>query len=412
MRRSICAAVIALALAACSSAHPLLPEVGGSGPSANHDVLQNGGSPANWTTFSPAGSGGLFSDAVVGPDKNLWFAEVNNERINRVTMTGAVKFFDPSVVAFYLTVGADKKFYVTNGNDGQIGTITMTGVTNRFTTPSGDHPTGLTLGPDNNVWFVEFAHIGKITKAGHITEYPLPSSGIGGSTVTTGPDGNLWFTEYSTQKIGKSTTSGVVTEYPISPGCSPGGIVKGPDSNLWFRCGMSIGRITSSGVITLVPTPTAPATNTIIEDIIIGPDGDPWFIDAATGIHEINPTTLAITDYTPPNSGFNNTTLVMGPDGNVWVGADRDVINVYVPNPLSVSPKSITFTGNGQMKTLTVTESGTHAWTAASSNTAIATVAPGAHANQFVVTSVATGKASITVSDAIGNLFKVKVKVP
>ena len=223
MRASICVAAIALALAGCGSAHPLLPQIAGAGGSASNDVLQKGGSTPNWTMFSPAGSGGLFPDAVLGPDKNLWFTEANNERINRVTMTGSVKFFNPSVVAFYLTVGADKKFYVTNGNDDQIGTITMTGVTQSFTTPSGDHPTGLTLGPDNNVWFVEFAHIAKITKAGVITEYPLPSGGIGGSTVTTGPDGNLWFTEYSTQKIGKATTSGVVTEYPISPGCSPGG---------------------------------------------------------------------------------------------------------------------------------------------------------------------------------------------
>ena len=410
MRRLFFVAAVALAIAACSSAHPLLPQVGGSGPSVNHFVLQNGGSPANWTTFSPVGSGGLFADGVIGPDKNLWFTDANNERINRITMTGSVKFYNPSVVAFYLTVGADKKFYVTNGDDDEIGTITMAGATQTFTTPSGDHPTGLTLGPDNNVWFMEFAHIAKITRTGHITEFPLPSAGIGGNALTTGPDGDLWFTEYSTQKIGKSTTSGVVTEYPITPGCSPGGIVKGPDGNLWFRCGSNIGRITTGGVITLIPTTTS--GNTDFEDMIVGPDGNPWFMDTNTGIHEIDPTTLAITDYIPPNTGFSNTTLVMGPDGNVWVGAARDVINVYIPKPLSVSPKSITFTGSGQMKTVTVTENGTHAWTAASSNTAIATVAPGSKATQFVVTSVATGKATITVSDAIGNLFKVKVTVP
>jgi streptogramin lyase len=410
MRRAICSAAILLALAACSGAHPLMPPVAGPGGSIDHYVLQNGGSPQNWTTFSPAGSGGLFSDGVVGPDKNLWFTDANNERINRITMTGSVKFFAPSVVAFYLTVGADKKFYVTNGDNDQIGTMTTTGVTKSFTTPSGDHPTGLTLGPDNNVWFVEFNHVAKITKTGVITEYTLPSTGIGGSTITTGPDGNLWFTEYTTSKIGKVTTSGAVTEYPISGGCSPGGIVKGPDGNLWFRCGANIGRITTGGTVTLVPTTTSGNTN--IEDMIVGPDGDPWFMDNDTGIHEINPNTLAITDYTPPNTGFNNTTLVMGPDGNVWVGAYRDVINVYIPNPLGVSPKSIAFTGDGQLKTLTVTENGTHAWTATSSNTAVATVAQGGQANKFTVTSVATGKATITISDAVGNLFKVKVKVP
>src|SRR5215469_10280298 len=158
MRHTICIVAIALMIAGCSAAHPAIPQVGGSGGSVNHYVLQNGGSPANWTTFTLAGSGGLFTDAVVGPDKNIWFAEANFEVLNRVTMTGTVKFLHPSVPAFYLTVGADKKFYVDNGDDNQIGTITTSGVTNRFTTPSGDHPTGLTLGPDNNVWFVEFGH--------------------------------------------------------------------------------------------------------------------------------------------------------------------------------------------------------------------------------------------------------------
>ena len=410
MRRSFCL-LFALVIAGCSAAHPALPQVAESGIPVNHYVIQNGKSPANWTTFSPAGSGGLFSDSVVGPDKNIWFAEANNERLNRVTMTGTVKFLNPSVPAFYLTVGADKKFYVDNGDDNQIGTITTSGVTNRFTTPSGDHPTGLTLGPDNNVWFVEFGHVAKITKTGVITEYTLPSQGIGGNSITTGPDANLWFTEYTANKIGTSTTTGHITEYSLPSGtCNPSSIVKGPDGNLWFLCSNAIGHITTAGVPTLTSTPTT--NNNNIGNMIIGPDGKPWYTDNGTGIHEIDPSTLTITDYIPPNTGFNNTTLVLGPDGNVWVGADRDVINVYVPNPLSVSPKSIAFTGNGQAKTVTVTENGTKAWTALSSNASVATVAQGGKANQFTVTSVGTGKATITISDAVGNLFKVKVTVP
>ncbi len=411
MRRSIFFVVLALTVAGCNASRPLLPQVGQSAGSANHYVLQNGNSPANWTTFSPAGSGGFFTDVVVGPDKNLWFTESNFERINRITMTGAVKFFAPSVVAGYITVGADKKFYVTNGDDNLIGTMTTAGVTNRFVIPSGDHATGLTLGPDKNVWFVEYNHVGKITKTGVITEYALPTTQIGGSTITTGPDGKLWFTEFTASKIGTVSTTGTVTEYPI-PGsaCAPRGIVAGPDGNLWFRCDANIGRITPAGAIKLIQTTTT-GDNTI-EDMIVGPDGNPWFMDDATGIHEIDPTTFKITDYIPPNTGFNNDTLALGPDGNVWVGANRDVINVYIPNPLGVTRKSITFTGTGQSKTLTVTENATHAWTATSSNTSIATVAPGAHANQFTVTSAGSGKATVTISDAVGNSFKVKVKVP
>jgi len=58
-----------------------------------------------------------------------------------------------------------------------------------------------------------------------------------------------------------------------------------------------------------------------------------------------------------------------------------------------------------------VTESGTAAWTATSSNTGVATVAQGSPASHFTVTSVAAGSAKITVSDAVGNSFVVHVTV-
>ena len=53
--------------------------------------------------------------------------------------------------------------------------------------------------------------------------------------ITTGPDGNLWFTETNGNNIGRITTAGVVTEFPIpTVGSDPVGITVGPDGNLWF----------------------------------------------------------------------------------------------------------------------------------------------------------------------------------
>jgi streptogramin lyase len=285
-------------------------------------------------------------------------------------------------------------------------------VNKAFTIPSGDHPSGLTLGPDNNVWFVESNHVGKITKTGVITEYALPTTGADSGAVTTGADGNLWFTAHTTRKIVKVTTGGTVTEFslPSSPQCYPTGIAKGPDGNVWFRCTSNVGRITTAGVITLVPT--SQPGNDGLENMTVGPDGNPWFTSDDTSIHEIDPATLTITDYTPPNTGFTNFTLVTGPDKNVWVGAYQNVVNVYIPKPLTVAPKSITFTGTGQVRTVVVTEHGTNSWTAVTSNPSVATVAQGSSANKFDVTSVGSGTATITISDAIGNLFKVKATVP
>src|SRR5262249_19128163 len=64
--------------------------------------------------------------------------------------------------------------------------------------------------------------------------------------VTTGPDGDLWFTENSGNRVGRITPAGAVTEFPIPTASSqPFGITAGPDGNLWFTefPGGSLGRV-------------------------------------------------------------------------------------------------------------------------------------------------------------------------
>ena len=51
-----------------------------------------------------------------------------------------------------------------------------------------------------------------------ITEFPIPTAGSYPGGITAGPDGNLWFAEGTAQKIGRITTAGVVTEFPIPTG--------------------------------------------------------------------------------------------------------------------------------------------------------------------------------------------------
>ena len=45
--------------------------------------------------------------------------------------------------------------------------------------------------------------IGRITPAGTITEFSLPTPSSGPENIVTGPDGNLWLTENSANKIGR-----------------------------------------------------------------------------------------------------------------------------------------------------------------------------------------------------------------
>jgi streptogramin lyase len=55
---------------------------------------------------------------------------------------------------------------------------------------------GIMLGKDGNIWFVEVQHVGKLTPAGKLTEYPTPQT-EGGSGIAWGRDGLVWFVAYS-----------------------------------------------------------------------------------------------------------------------------------------------------------------------------------------------------------------------
>src|SRR5262249_53513744 len=84
------------------------------------------------------------------------------------------------------------------------------------TSPSG--PSGITAGPDGNIWFT--APLGRINPTtGAITEYPVPFANYSLYAITSGPDGNLWFTDPGNNAIGVATLATsqlVVTQQPSS----------------------------------------------------------------------------------------------------------------------------------------------------------------------------------------------------
>jgi len=183
---------------------------------------------------------------TTGPDGNLWFTGSN--RVGRMTPAGRVTEFpttDPTPA--HITTGPDGNLWytdsaVTHDSTGVVARVTTTGVITPFTIPSPapeifPYPTGITAGPDGNLWFTEQfgGRIARITPSGRITYYPVPSPGSGPADITRGPDGDLWFTENFANRIGRITTAGVITEFHLpTPASGPWGIVTGPDAKLWF----------------------------------------------------------------------------------------------------------------------------------------------------------------------------------
>lgn len=251
---------------------------------------------------NPAGPQGL----AAGPDGAEWFVEIDTGQIGRVTPFGAfTEFPTPGGSEAFLrdiTAGPDGAMWFTDSgscvNDdcdylvnGHVGRITLRGEVTRYVVPSalGD-PWNITAGPDGNLWFTEIgdyfnrlnpanvANIGRITPAGAITEFSVPTPASGPNGITVGPDGALWFTENVGNKIGRITIDGSITEFPIpTPDAAAIGIAAGTDGNLWFteQLGQRIGRITPSGEITEFPLPAG--GNPV--RITSGPDRALWFTE-------------------------------------------------------------------------------------------------------------------------------------
>jgi len=199
-------------------------------------------------------------------------------------------------------------------------------------------PIGITSGPDGNLWFGGSPQnlVGRITPAGQVQEFtlptPLPTACGGSSTcgplnITSGPDGNLWFTESFVDKIGRITPAGQIQEFSLpttcgGSGCNPQDITSGPDGNLWFTelSGNKIGRITPAGQIQEFALPIACEGNSCAPAITSGPDGNLWFTSSGGLIGRITPAGQ-IQEFAPPTVCGSNCYLndiTSGHDGHLW----------------------------------------------------------------------------------------------
>ncbi len=195
---------------------------------------------------------------AAGPDGNVWFTETIPSKIGRITPTGTITEFtipQPFDFPHVIAAGPDGNLWFMQTNS-KIGRITP-----RDRLPSSTFPRSITA---TGSWQVRMGTsglrstgpfmIGRITPTGRSPSSPAPGAGrpwtiTAGRTAISGSPriGN---------RIGQITTAGVVTEFPLpSANSNPRTITAGPDGNLWFTedLGNRIGRITTAGSITEFP---------------------------------------------------------------------------------------------------------------------------------------------------------------
>src|SRR5229473_7588199 len=319
---------------------------------------------------------------AAGADGNIWFTNGGQYKVGRITPSGAISQFDlPAIVGGPggITNGPDGNVWITTNALGQgrqdwIVRIGRDGAVTQF--PAGASsgnfstgPQGITPGPDRNLWFTEFwaNRIGRMTPAGVLTEFPIPTVETAPRGIVTGPDGNLWFVEsaFLHTAIARMTTAGVVTEYPLggsqSDQLQPFEIVAGPDGNLWFTQSHpsapqgEIARITPKGALMVVALPNGGRPN----GVAVGPDGNVWFTDSgANVVGRITPAGV-MREFALPARAATAQGIAPGSDGRMWFaeGGKLASIGLIVPDA-NLSSRVVTLGSAPAVRSVDVTNVG------------------------------------------------------
>jgi streptogramin lyase len=269
---------------------------------------------------------------------------------------------------------------------------TIPGTITEFALPgdAGKAPSGITAGPDGNLWFtwastpayangtvVPGAALGRITPTGSVTEFEVPTAKSWPVSIVTGPDGNLWITEFQGEKIARVTPKGVITEFAIpTTGGQPDGITSDPYSGtLWFTDEPSnaIGRISTEGTNAVefpIPTPNSMPTS-----IALGPDGNLWFVEqGGLNVGRIG-TDGGIQEFPVPTPNGYENGIAAGPDGNLWfadyahgkigrLATDGGITELLIPIPgskpwmVAAGPDGALWTTDGTNYIVRVTTAG------------------------------------------------------
>jgi streptogramin lyase len=302
------------------------------------------------------------SDIAVGPDGNLWFTGTSGTSIGEINpTTHAVTQFTVSTTSpGSITAGSDGNLWFTD--DDKIAEFNPTSHTlSEFTipAPTGTFPFALaiTAGPDGNIWFGGLTYgppflprvgftghplIGEINLTTHaLTEISLQKQIGEISGITAGPDGNVWFAGSSTPgPIGTiNVRTHAIKLFSLPARDSASDITAGPDGNLWFTVPFSnkVGRINpKTHAIAEFRVPTA---NSDPVGITSGSDGNIWFTEAVGNkLGRLNPKTRAVSEFPIPNSPTSSSSITAGPDGNLWFTEDLvGKVGQFVDGPTVLS---------------------------------------------------------------------------
>ena len=261
---------------------------------------------------------------ISGPAHKLWFIEPGTDTIGSVTTAGVISdcpLSDAGGSPSSLAAGAGDTLWITQSDDDTIVKLTPDGVLHPYQLAAHTHPGCITRGADGAIWFIAggIGTIGRIAADGMVRYFPLQGiSGVPDGLVS-GPDGRLWFPEYQSNRIGQITMQGQVSEVTGSQTIGNGtmGMIGDPQSRaFWFTSGSQIFRVAENGNTTTFQSNEGDQE---FADITTGADGKLlWWADDRTGAVGWINQDGAITGFALPHANVQPSSIIAGPDGNMW----------------------------------------------------------------------------------------------
>jgi virginiamycin B lyase len=93
-----------------------------------------------------------------------------------------------------IAAGSDGNLWFVELNNGKVAKLTTSRVFTEYTPPSGYGPAYLAAGPDSAIWFINGGKVGSISSSGVFTGYTIPGTSLSGfNGLTLGPDNAMWF---------------------------------------------------------------------------------------------------------------------------------------------------------------------------------------------------------------------------
>jgi streptogramin lyase len=222
-----------------------------------------------------------------------------------------------------------------------IARITPAGIVTQYRIPSD--PSGIALGDDGSIWFTASELLGRIPPHGSIQLWQIPADGIvrlpNGIVTSSGSTIDYWTADTDTTMTVPPPLQHA-RRIQLPPGVRTvdiGSIAPGPGGTIWFTISPDqpdadrIGRIDSNGDATFWPLPNDTSPRNITE----GPDNAMWFV-GQTSIWRISASGAMSTFQLP--AGQLSGTLAAGTGDTIWFTTTNDIGRITTPSKIAFWP--------------------------------------------------------------------------